>query len=65
MNARPNVNAERFPLLASFLALGAIRTDGYEYVGIAEDGVSVALGTLDDPESVEHYLMSRPSPDLW
>lgn len=61
------------PTLDRLLAEGALWIDGPDYVGIAADGIEIAVGTVG-PGGKKHeafegrteaYLVDHPTPDTW
>lgn len=53
------------PILDALIASGDARHEGGTIVGIAADGVEVALGVSHAPEVCETYLRDFPTPDMW
>ena len=56
------------PILDELMADGIVRKEGFEYVGMASDGVEVGIGcVLEDGDlmNLEEWLEKFPTPDLW
>jgi hypothetical protein len=53
------------PLLQAALSAGTVFEENGEYVGFAEDGTIVSLGSVGFEKQCESYLSAHPTPDTW
>jgi len=53
------------PRLAQAIADGHVWYENGEYFGLAADAEVVQIGSQWNLNSIESYLESRPTPDLW
>lgn len=53
------------PILDDLIRRGTVYAEGFDFVGVAHDGVKVRLGSLFSKVWTERYLRDHPTPKDW